>query len=290
MAARVALCALLLLALSACGSARVSQFDGFAAAGIKFADTLPAVYDQSFETSVRTDSLILREARRNLPPGKDRLDEIGRSNKNLAARLAILGDLKAHAAGLRAYFVALKALATTDAASGLTQATKDLTASLGKLDQSITKATVGGLSINDFLGQAVPIAVAQYQSAALNAELKERAGAIERELNLQGAALSALAAAMKSELGAQLAVEERDEIVLPYARDGNLPGDWNEKRLQGFRRRLDLSVVDAAVNAAANLRLSYVALVENRLDEGSMALLITDVNQLIALVEGVKAK
>ena len=290
MAARVALCALLLLALSACGSARVSQFDGFAAAGIKFTDTLPAVYDQSFETSVRTDSLVLREMRQKLPAGKDRLDEIGRSNKNLADRLAILGDLKAHATGLRAYFVALKALATTDAASGLTQATKDLAAGLGKLDANIAKATVGGLSISSFLSQAVPLAVAQYQSAALNTELKERAAVIERELNLQEAALAALAATMKSDLGVQLAVQERDEIVLPYARDGSLAGDWNEKRLEGFRRRLDLGVVDAAVNAAANLRLSYVALVENRLDEGSMALLIADINKLIALVEGVKAK
>lgn len=288
-ATRLGLSALLALALAACSSARVSQFDGFAAAGIKYADAIPAVYDQAFEAAVRTDSLVLREVRQKLPQ-KDRLAEIGESNKNLAARLEILTALKAHAAEFRAYFIALRALASSDVGSGLTQATKDLTASLGKLDSSITKLSVGKLPINDFIGQAVPLAVAQYKSAALNTELKERASTIEKELNLQEAALSAIAAQMKSDIGAQLTVQDRDEIVLPFVRDGTLPADWNEKRLQGFRRRLDLGVIDAAVSAAKNLRLSYIALAEDRLDDSGLSLLITDINKLIALAEGVKGK
>lgn len=288
-AKRLGLSALLAVALSACSTARISQFDGFAAAGIKYTEAIPAVYDQAFETAVRTDSLVLRDGRPHFSQN-DRLKEISVSNEKLATRFEILTALKVHAAELRAYFIALKALASSEAGSGLTQATKDLAANLGKLDDRITKLSVGSLPINDFIGQAVPLVVAQYKSSALNAELKDRAQSIERELNLQEAAISAIAAQMKSDVAVRLTAQDRDEIVIPYVRDGSLPSDWNEKRLQGFRRRLDLGVIDAAVSAAKNLRLSYVALVENRLDDGGLLLLIGDINKLIGLIEGIKGK
>jgi hypothetical protein len=288
-AMRLVLSSLLALTLAACGSARVSQFDSFAAAGVKFSEALPAVYDQSFEASVKSDSFVLLEARAKLPQA-DRARNLDTSNENLRARLAILTDLKTHSATLKAYFVALKALASSDEASGITQATKDLTATLGKLDSDITKKSIGKLPINEFIGQAVPIVVAQYKSSALNAELKERAGAIERELNLQEASLAALSKTMKSDLGVEWDIRDRDEIDIPFIKAPNLPSDWNEKRLQAFRRKLELGTVDAAASAARNLRLSYIALVENRLDESAMSLLVSDLNKLVTLLEGVKGK
>ena len=120
--------------------------------------------------------------------------------------------------------------------------------------------------------------------------MRERAAAIERELTLQAAALSAIAASMKADLGDQFEAQDRDEIVLPYVRNGTLPSDWEAKRLAAFRRRLNLAVIDAAANAARNLRLSYIALAENRLDDSAVALILSDLNKVAALLESVKGK
>lgn len=75
-ALRALVSACLIGLLGACSTARIAQFDGFAAAGIKYADTIPLVFDQSFETAVKTDSLVLLETRRHLPGQKERLAAI----------------------------------------------------------------------------------------------------------------------------------------------------------------------------------------------------------------------
>lgn len=278
------------LALSACSSARISQVDGFAAAGIKYADTVPAVFNQSFEVAVKTDTLVLMENRPRLGSRLSKLDELEKSKANLTERLAILNSLKAHMAGLRAYFVALKALAASDTDSGITQATKDLTGTLSKLSSNFSKLQIGGTSIVSFAGQAVPIAVAQFRSVALTRELRERGTAIERELNLQEAALAAIAAQMRADLATQLAAHDRDRIDLPYVNDGSLPTDWTERRLDSLRRRLDMTAADAAVSAAKTLRLSYIALAEDRLEAGGVSLLIGDIDKMAMLIEGVGGK
>jgi hypothetical protein len=78
--------------------------------------------------------------------------------------------------------------------------------------------------------------------------------------------------------------------VLPYVRQGDLPADWNDRRLAAFKRRLEIAAVDSAATAATDLHLSFVALAENRLDDGTLALLIGDLDKLVTLVEGIKSK
>jgi hypothetical protein len=288
---RLRLAGALLLALLAagCSEARISQFNAFADAGIKYADLTPAVYDQAFENAVKTDTIVLTESRAKLSRDA-RLDAIEGSNANLATRFDLLAALKAHSANLRSYFIALKALAASDADSGITQATKSIAGSLAKLSDKIKNAQFGGVSIDSLLGQAVPVIVAKFKSAALEREMKERAPAIERELALQQAALSAISESMKADLETQFAAQDRDRIVLPYVRQGDLPADWNDRRLAAFKRRLEIAAVDSAATAATDLHLSFVALAENRLDDGTLALLIGDLDKLVTLVEGIKSK
>ena len=244
----------------------MTQFSGFAAAGVKYADTVPAVFDQALEEAVKIDSLVLLESRATLGQ-QERIEAINESNANLRKRLEIFNALKEHANNLRAYFLAIKALSASDAKSGITQAARDAANSLAKVSGRIENLAMGKLPLKDFLGQAVPLAVTSFQSSALNAELKARANFIERELDLQQAALSAISASMRSDVETQMAGQDRDKIVLPYVRDEQIPDDWQETRLNFFKRRIELSAVDAAAKAARNVRLSFLALVENRLDE-----------------------
>ena len=93
-----------LISLSACAAqtARINQFDKFAQAGSKFADAVPPVLDEAFVTAVKTDSLVLLQARAGLSSQDDRLNAIDESTKSLSQQIAILSDLKRQASLLRA--------------------------------------------------------------------------------------------------------------------------------------------------------------------------------------------
>ena len=283
--ARAVLVVTLGMALTACATARVGQFDAFARAGIQFTDAVQPVVDEAFETAVATDTLMLLEARGSLSDTMERLKYLQRSDEDLGQRLKILNDLKRHAALLKSYFIALRALAQTDEASGMTTATRDLVGNMRTLNGQITDAE--GSRVDEFLGQGVSIAVSTFQSAALNRELQANAAVIERELDLQQAVLAAIGDDMRADLEAQLTAQYRDRVELPYARDDSVPSDWNRRRIEAFRRRARLTSLDAAAAAARSLRVAYVALVENRLDSTGIGLLVDDIQRIITLAEGV---
>lgn len=279
------------LGACAAGTARINQFEGFAQAGTRFADAVPPVLDEAFRLSVATDSLVLTQARVGLRSSEDRLKAIEQSNRNLAERIAILNDLKRQASLLGAYFVALQALAHADAeSSGMTEVANGIVGALGKLSPGIANAKIGGSPVSDFLAPVVSLTFTAFQSAALNRELKKNGAIIERQLNLQQAALTATADAMRAELEIHAVAADRDSIVLPFVRDGTLPSDWTQRRTDAFQRQTQLRSVDAAAKAAQSLRSSYVALVENRLDETNLAALQQDINGIVTVLEGIRGR
>jgi hypothetical protein len=286
-AARCTLVAGLAGALSACATtqARIDQFETFAVAGVGFADAVPAVLDESFESTVETSSLVLREARPLLDQDT-RLAELETQDSLLTERLAILTDIKRHARAVRAYFVALQTLAQSSAeSSGLTDVTRGVLERLGGLSPTIRTATVGGMEIGQLVAPAVELTVGQFRSIALEDELRRHATALERELALQQAALEAVAEAMRADLDAQAAAEDRDRIYLPYARSGALPADWGQRRLDSFRRQTRLTSVEAAAQAAETLRSSFVALVEGGLGDALLGALVQDVTAILTFTQ-----
>lgn len=264
--------------------ARVTQFESFALAGTRFADAVPDVLDESFKTTVNTSSLVLVQARKGLSDSA-RLEEIERNDSTIRQRLEFLNDLKRHAKLLRRYFVALQSLALTDAqSSGLTDVTSGLVSALGEISPNIASATVAGASISELVSPAATLAFAAFQSKVLEAELRRNALTVDRELSLQQAALTALSEAMRADLEAQFEVADRDKIALPYVRDGELPADWSQRRLEAFQRHIRLASVDAASQAAGDLRLSFVALVEDRLDRTMIGALLADINGIVTFL------
>lgn len=287
---RSALLSLLVASLPILGSgcaasvARVSQFESFAKAGTEFADAIPGVFDESFKTTLNTSSLVLVNARKGLSED-ERLEAIEQNDSTIRERLELLNDLKRHAKLLRRYFVALQSLALTDAqSSGLTDVTGGLVSALGKISPNIAGATVAGASISELVSPAATLAFAAFQSKVLEAELRRNASTIDRELSLQQAVLTALSEAMRADLETQFEAADREKIALPYARDAELPADWSQRRLEAFQRHIRLSSIDAASQAAGDLRLSFVALVEDRLDETMIGALLADINGIVTFL------
>jgi len=285
---RFTLAAVALLALAACSNQRIENAGRLATAGVTFADSVPTVIDESFVLAVTADSLTIAKARENLPQA-DRLQTLKTADDALNDRLAILLDLKRHAQLLRSYFVALGALAQSDAAAGITGSTQNIVTRLSDLGLKIGDEKIGPAKVSDLIEPAVNFAVAAYQNIALRREIEEHGHAIERELALQKAVLAALTDQMMADKALQIRVENRNPLVLEYAGDGALPSDWNKRRIAAFRQTISLESLDAAVKAADNLHQSWIAFVEDRLDDASFLRLLKDVDDLLTEAEKLRA-
>lgn len=286
-----AICAALLLLSAtspACATARVGHFSSFAEAGRAFSGATSAVLSEAGAVAIEADSLLLVKDRDALPQ-EERGTVILERNELLKERLTLLGDLQRHADLLSSYFTALAALAESDAPSSIGDVAEGLAGSLGRVSSRIKEARVGGLTVSSFVGQVAEIAVANFRLAALESELRVRAGIIEKELELQEVALTAVANQMRTDLTVQLQLREAEDVVLPYVQDGRLPRNWGRDRLQVLQGNLVIDSMSAAVTAARKLRLSFVSLVEGRLTLVDLSALFDDLNQIVTLVEGLRA-
>ncbi|MFO0996421.1 MAG: hypothetical protein U1F33_07015 [Alphaproteobacteria bacterium] len=277
-------------AISACAPAHTSETaDHFADAGIAYTEAVPAVIDESFQLSVSVDSLQLQQAK----PDIDRAARGARlkeSDRLLEARLKILRDLKRHVALLRSYFGALKSLSASDATPGLVGTTNSLVDRMAELKPAIADASFAGRPVKSLVNPAVTLAVGAYQNAALRDELTSHGAAVERELDLERAALTAIGQQMTADLDLLVQIRERNPITEAYLRDGPLPSDWSARRMAAFQTTIRSDNLDAARKAAATLHDSWVAFAEGRLGEGGVTLLLRDVASLKALVDELAPK
>jgi hypothetical protein len=289
--ARVNLLAIIgfVVGVAGCGTTQtVQEADSLAAAGIAFADAVPAVLDESFVLSVTAASLVLAQGRADVPAAV-RSQQLQSQDALLTERLSILRDLKRHALLLRSYFVALRGISQTDAASGISAETENLVARLADLRPEIAAAQIGGTPVNDLIQPAVDLAVGAYQNAILTRELEARGEAIEREIEVQRAVLAAIRDQMIADRELQIQVEERNPLFFQYVDEGPLPDDWADRRIAALRRVVEVQSYDAAEQAATSLHQSWIAFVENRLDPATLALLLRDVDDMLTLVETLQA-
>jgi hypothetical protein len=279
-----------LLILSGCATtARISQFDQFAEAGKAYADAVTILTEEAGNAAIDTDSLVLIKARDRLSSENERKSVVLEHNELLKERLQLLRDISRHALLLKSYFVALSSLAQSDAPSGIGTAAEGVVNSLGQVSEQIKTAKIGGGTVSEFVGTGTTIAIAQFQRSALETELKNRAVTIARELDLQQAVLQAIATEMQTDLEA-IFVQEANEIVVSYKSDLPLPGGWSARRKGILSATVSLASAEAAADAAKNLKLSFVALVENRLQLLNVDALMKDIDEILTLIEKINAK
>jgi hypothetical protein len=215
--------------------------------------------------------------------------KLEQSDKHLETRLKILRDLKRHANLLRSYFIAIKAITQTDAASGITDATKSLVEKMSKLEPKIAEAAIGDTSVADFIEPSVKLAVAGYQNTVLRQELSARANAIDGEIGLQEAALRALYEQMRTDKELEILVEVKNPIFSAYTGAGKLPSNWSKQRVDAFKLIIEIDSYENAVKAAKALRQSWQAFAEDRLDSATLLDLTQLIQEMVALAEKIKA-
>jgi hypothetical protein len=278
---------LIVLLLSSC-AARTNQFARFSQAGVAYSKAVTVLLDEAGEAAIDADSMVLAKTRSALSR-EERQEAILEHNRLLRERLALLGDLKRHARLLRDYFEALGALAESDAPS-LSAATEGLAQAVQQLHPRIEKARVGSVLISSFVGPVTQIAVAHFKARALEAELKQRAPVIERELDLQQAALTAIAEQLHTDLQALRQQRESNEVVLPYLGEESLPSRWGQRRREILQAELPAASAEAAAQAVRQLKGSFVSLCEGRGSEAGLSQLIADLHGIASQAEKIEAQ
>ncbi len=247
----------LLQIMSGCAAARLTQFHNFAQAGTAYTKASQAVLDEAGTAAIEADSLIAQKGRDGLRTPEERRQYINENNQELRKRLALLGDIGRHGRLLQSYFETLAALADPKAPATLGTAAQGVFDSIGGLSPAIKNASLGSKGI-------------------------------EREIALQEAAFTVITSTLETDLTVQLQLEETDEVIEPFAVAKELPKSWSARREEILRARVAAASSRSAQEAAAKLRESFVALVENRLSEPSIAEIIAAINSMLNSLEAIK--
>jgi len=280
------------LALAAGGctaSADTARLETVVKAGIAYAAKAPPLLDRALETAMAVDSRALVEARDGLPE-EQRREALQQFDAVMAERMTDYKAAKRHNELLRSYFVALRALLESGGPKASGTAAKRLMAELGKLSPSLKKVRMGDVSVSGLVEPAVVMTVASFRSTALRRELEARGPAIERELALQEALVTALARQVRADREILSAAFHNDEVVAPYVSAKRLPKTWPARRLKSLREPVDVEAALAAEQAVRALRQAYVAAVEGRLDAGQAAELATTVEGFVEIVSRLGAE
>ena len=282
----------LVLGLAAGGcalSTDTARLDEVAKAGTAYADKVPPLLDRAFELAAAVDSGALVEARPGLS-AEQRREALREFDAAMAERVEGYVAAKGHNDLLRSYFLALRTLVGPEGPKGIGKAAKRLTAELGKLSPRLKKARMGDVSVGGLVEPATRIAVASFRSAALRRELEARGPAIERELAVQEALVTALARQVRADREVLSVRFRDDEVVEPYVSAARLPRSWPARRLRSLRGAGDLEAARAAEQAVRSLRQAYVAALEGRLDSTRAAELATTVEGFVELVSRLGAE
>lgn len=273
------------LLTAACETLKLPDYQRFADAGVGYADAVPAVLDSAFTEAVRADSGVLRRIREQVPDVSVRSQRLNDSTAKLRERQQQLARLGEHAQQLRAYFLQLQALAGTDGDAAVGSRTQAIVARLAELQPQIGGIEFDGKRVGDAVGGVAQLAVASMRARALEAELKRHGAAVRQAISLQRAALELLAEQTRANADSAQRAEERDRVILPYARSGDLPRDWDAQRLQSLRAGPSLEAVQAAEAAARSLDAALVAVAQDRPDDFSIERLVREVKRLQVLAE-----
>ena len=278
----------LLQITSGCATARLTQFHNFAQAGTAYVKASQAVLDEAGNAAIEADSLIAQKGRDGLRTADERREFIVGEDQELRKRLLLLREIGRHGRLLQSYFETLAALADPKAPATLGTAAQGVFDSIGRLSPAIKNASLGGVRIQDHIPQATNFVVQVFKVKALENELKVRSKAIEREIALQEAAFSVISSTLETDLTVKLQVEETEDVIEPFAAAKDLPKSWAASREEILRARVAASSARAAQDATAKLRESFVALVENRLSEPSIAGIIAAINSMLDLTDEIK--
>jgi len=275
--------ALMMTGLAACGTPPPAQFESVAQSGVQFAQSVPPLLDTALNEAIAANSatLIMAHATASEDARRTALLE---ANSAYRERGKIFADVGTHARLLKAYFVAMEALANTSGDSAIGSTAESLVDEMAALSPTIGSFEIGGRSVASITGSVAPLVVADLRSAALERELRANGDAVVSAIELQRAFLQAVAGDLEAQLDAEQQDQAFQSVIEPYLASGPLPSDWATLRAAALQQTPSVATLTTAASTAESLKISFIAMAEGNTSGGLFAQLQNDANDLAALV------
>lgn len=282
----------LLVTLSGCDSARLTQFSSFAAAGSQYVQNFHQLTAQAGSAMIASDSGVLIVARTQAGPSlaaevSDLTTYVQKEDQQLEDYLLTIQKLDAHATLLGSYFAAITQLTNGSANTAVATAADSFLDSINGFNPQIEKATVGGQPIKNFLQPATSLIVDHFEVKALDAQLKKAAPVIDQALCLQEAAVDALTAQIAASQGASLQIRELTDVITPYVTPGNLPPSWATNREAFVRDAVTINGLSSAKSAISQLHTTFKLLVQDKHASPDFRTLMSEIEKMSGYVSAV---
>jgi len=287
---RFLLCVPLLIAAAGCGStATLERFQTFADAGTQYTTTVGNLLSDSNASGLPTllvdaNSVRLLDSRQLAPVSEA---DFRQQDENMRRQLRDLRLLKSEVDLLGQYFSALASLADSNTSDTIANQLGDIGSSLSSLAKTLgdtntlaTDSTLVGTVTKD-TGKVV---VKGVQAHRLRKELETHGADIANVLHQQAQmlkALTALAERAQSFLNQQ---SYEQNVVAPFLA-GTTSSTWEQDRLAGLLQMPIPESLQAALQAAASLRIAWASLLADELDADELAAVRRPLTTIDALQE-----
>ena len=277
-----------LLFFNGCATQLTNNAERFAQAGIEFSDSIPLVIDESFKKSIEINSQALLETRSFLVSKtiKEKFFLLKKQNNALMKRAELFKDIKKHAKVLKAYFIAIESLASSDAPTNVKENTTSLLLEISKINEDMknkltNKAFDGAATLKEIIPKAEAYIVSGIKTKALELELKKNGRAIEQELALFEGIMKLLEQTAIKENNTIQTQLMKNNINMPFI-DNNksISENWISSRTQIFLNATEISPFTIAKKAAQLLKLNFIAIIKGQSTKGNIKTLTITVNEL----------
>lgn len=278
------------LATGCASTAKIGQFEAFAAAGKQYDEAMEQLLDQSVAVLVNTNSDRLLQSQEEFQGSVTR-EALQTQDKADQANLAAVQQLQRQVKLLSNYFDALSNLATTDAATSFASELENTVTEINGLSTTLSgSALIDNPGATQQLAQSVgDLVVRRIQLRALEQELEARKQTIAEVLQLHKVLLEALAAQVGADTTFVNQQAYEKEVVAPLlAGSVSDPATWKADRLRLLSPAPLSTQIQQAQNAIQSLQAAWAKLLSTKLTAADIQSVVDDLQPILAAADALQ--
>jgi len=292
-AVRLLLPALLLAPLTGCATARVPQFQAFAAAGTAYTQAVTGLITQVGNSAVDANSVKLLQSRALAPVA---LSDIQKQDQDMRDYLAQLNRIQLQTTLLGNYFQALAGLATSSAPESFATEVQSVATTLGGVTQEVRGTSIAQQTTQDeaaVAGSVGNLVVKEIQGKELQRELEARKETISQILQLQQTLLAVLGSQAEANARFTTAQTYNQQVVTPFLAgqvNAATQSAWMSERLSVLSQPELVAQVKTAAQAALSLQQAWNKLLTNDLTAAEVQAITDDLAPVLASLDTLKTQ
>ncbi|HEV8581989.1 MAG TPA: hypothetical protein VGX68_23205 [Thermoanaerobaculia bacterium] len=286
---RLILPVLLLAALTGCATARIPDFQAFAAAGTAYTQAVTGLISEVGNTAVDANSVKLLQSRSLASVS---LPDFQQQDQDMRNYLGELTRIQTQVTLLGDYFNALAALATSSAPQSFSTEVQSLATTLIGVTNEVRGTTIAQApQIAAATGSVGGLVVKEVQGRELKKELEARKQTIAEILQLHQVLLATLSSQTEANARFTTALDYDQQVVQPFmANQVANQQTWMSERFSMLSQPVLMDQVNTAAEAARSLQQAWNKLLSNDLTPADIQAITSELAPVLASLDALKPK